>query len=150
LKIKIINKGAKIMIKNYRKTLWKLIEESKKGTNFNPVKQTKKLYDILNERYSIDDIEMLLQEFSSIINEYIGGKDFDKLHMSEGGIINGADDGFYVDFASWLVGQGKKLHDDYKKQGNKAILDYIEKNNITKEQYQYECIMYAFCHKVKE
>jgi nicotinate-nucleotide adenylyltransferase len=44
---------------------------------------------------------------------------------------------------------------EYRNTKNSKILlpevaCYIEKNNITKEQYQYECIMYAFFHEVVE
>lgn len=132
------------MIINYRGVLWVLIQESKKGTNFDPAKQEENLYILLNEKYSRDDIEMLLQEFTTIMNEYIGSKDFEKLHMSNGGVVNGADDTFYLDFASWLVGQGVILYNDYMERGNKAVLDYIKHNNITREQYEYECMMNAF------
>lgn len=132
------------MITNYRSMLWVLIEKSKKDTNFNPAKQEEKLYNLLNEKYSRDDIEMLLQEFTTIMNEYIGSKDFEKLHISNGGIVNGGDDTFYLDFASWLVGQGVILYQDYMNRGSKAVLEYIERNNISREQFEYECIMNAF------
>ena len=127
-----------------RKILWELIEESKKDTDFNSEKQEDKLYVLLNENYKRDDIEMLLQEFTCIMNEYIGSKDFESLHWSKGGIINGADDCFYLDFASWLVGQGKELYDDYFKRGAIAILTYVINNGITREQFEYECMMNAF------
>ena len=132
------------MITNYRGMLWVLIQESKKGTNFDPAKQEEKLYNLLNEKYSRDDIEMLLQEFTSIMNEYIGGKDFEKLHISNGGVVNGADDTFYLDFASWLVGQGMILYQDYMNRGSKAVLEYIKRHKISREQFEYECMMNAF------
>jgi len=132
------------MITNYRGMLWVLIQESKKDTNFDPAKQEEKLYNLLNEKYSRDDIEMLLQEFTSIMNEYIGGKDFEKLHISNGGVVNGADDTFYLDFASWLVGQGMILYQDYMNRGSKAVLEYIKRHKISREQFEYECMMNAF------
>ena len=132
------------MITNYRGMLWVLIEKSKKDTNFDSAKQEDKLYNLLNEKYSRDDIEMLLQEFTSIMNEYIGGKDFEKLHLSNGGIVNGGDDRFYLDFASWLVGQGMILYQDYMERGSKAVLEYIKRHKISREQFEYECMMNAF------
>ena len=132
------------MITNYRGMLWVLIQESKKDTNFDSAKQEDKLYNLLNEKYSRDDIEMLLQEFTSIMNEYIGGKDFEKLHLSNGGIVNGGDDRFYLDFASWLVGQGMILYQDYMESGSKAVLEYIKRHKISREQFEYECMMNAF------
>jgi hypothetical protein len=132
------------MITNYRGMLWVLIQESKKGTNFDPAKQEEKLYNLLNEKYSKDDIEMLLQEFATIMNEYIGSRDFEQLHKSNGGIVYGGYDTFYLDFASWLVGQGVILYQDYMEHGSKAVLEYIKHNNITREQFEYECMMNAF------
>ncbi|MBY6838730.1 DUF4240 domain-containing protein [Clostridium botulinum] len=132
------------MIKNYRETVWKIIDESKEGVKYNPEKQKEKLYCILNKRYTRDNIEMLLQEFSTIMNEYIGGKDFDLLHKSNGGIVNRGDDCFYIDFASWLVGQGRELYEDYLKRGITAILVYIANNEFEHKHYEYECMMNAF------
>jgi len=130
--------------KCFRKELWRVIEESKKGTNFNSQKQFDNLHTILKKNYSIDDIEMLLQEFNCVVNEYIGSKEFKELFKVNGGFIQESKDAVYLDFASWLVGQGIEIYDRFFKKGNEVVVDYIRDNKINSENYEYECLMYAF------
>lgn len=132
------------MIKNIREELWGIIKESRKDTQFNSALQEDKLHTILEERYSREDIDLLSSEFHKIQREYIKSKDYDLFHWSNGGIVSGGDDCFYSDFASWLVGQGKEVYEDYFKRGIVAVLVYIINNNISRKDFEHECLEYAF------
>jgi hypothetical protein len=132
------------MIKNIREELWNIIEESKKGIQFRTAWQEDELRTILEERYSRENIDLLSDEFHKIQKEYIDSKDYDLLHWSNGGIVSGGDDCFYSDFTSWLVGQGKEVYEDYFKRGILAVLVYIIDNKIEQDDFQHECLEYAF------
>ena len=76
--------------------------------------------------------------FSNIINIlkryfYNDNQKFDKLHISNGGIIDGGDDAFYSDFACWLIFRGYvqhtlvliKIYKNYQKLLIKKILYFF-------------------------
>ncbi|MNV39761.1 hypothetical protein D3C71_1313510 [compost metagenome] len=63
--------------------------------------------------------------------------------------MNTGDDGFYMDFASWVIAQGEELFDNINKEGSNTILSYINKYNISEGDYTFECMLYVF-EKVKE
>ena len=66
------------------------------------------------------------------------------LHFINGGICNGGDDSFYIDFGNWIVAQGKELCSNFIRNGYISIIDYIKSNNITEENYEFESFIYVF------
>ena len=57
------------------------------------------------------------------------------------GFVNSADDGFYIDFANWLVAQGEELYNSFKKNGYEVVINYIKQHNIKEKDYTFECMI---------
>lgn len=116
---------------------WDIIEESKRGTNFNSEIQYQNLFNLLK-----DKDEGFIRDFNNEWkSECLGDKyRFEALRS----ILGGHCDTFYILFGSWLFVQGKDLWDSYIKNGHKVVMDYIESNNISKSNYSYECMFYVF------
>ncbi|MGG1669969.1 DUF4240 domain-containing protein [Paenibacillus sp. NRS-1783] len=128
-----------------RNLLWKIIEESKENKEYlNSRKQYNNLVQILS-RYPKDTRKKLedqwFEELHIIREERI--KEFDKLHVQRGGIINEGDDGFYCDFAAWVMAQGEQLNKAFLKDGHQAVLDYISKHGVSKSDCVFESMTYA-------
>lgn len=124
---------------------WDIIEKSKEDTNFDSDEQFNNLFDLLKDKDEkfIKDFE---KEWNIEQRKYIGSEcdEFNKLHWSNDGIIDGGDDTFYMDFGSWLFAQGKELWESFTNKGHKAVIEYINQNNIQEEDYTYECMTYIF------
>lgn len=122
--------------------LWDIIEKSKFGTS-NCEEQYNKLVKLINELP--DSCVLKLRNiWDKISLGYTRDYEFEKLHISNGGVVDGGDDTFYMDFGSWLVVQGEELYKDFKNKGYKAVIDYIRVNNIDRNEYTFECMVYAF------
>ena len=126
------------------KSIWEIIEKSKSGKEYlSSDEQYLKLIDILST-YDKDDVRQMYIEWSNNTEIVIRNEEFDKLHASKGGIVYSGDDGFYMDFGSWVIAQGKELFDDFQLNGATAILDYILKYDVSNEDFMFECMSYAF------
>lgn len=126
------------------KMLWAVIKQSKANHAYLEAKtQYKNLVGILSG-YDVDTIIGLDDVWSERLRELKDYQEFEKLHVQDGGIVSTGDDGFYMDFASWVLAQGEELFESFKQQGNKAIIDYIKSHNIGDDDYTFECMSYAF------
>lgn len=128
-----------------KKLLWQIIEESKGNQEYlNSREQYNNLVQIVS-RYPKDTRKKLedqwFQELQVIREDRI--KEFDKLHIQRGGIINAGDDGFYCDFAAWVMAQGEQLYNAFLKNGHQAVLDYISKHGVSESDYLFESMTYA-------
>ena len=125
--------------------LWSVIQETKSGQEYlNPETQYENLKSILR-RLDKTVVQQLEEEWRKKVKVFTNdNNEFDKLHVSFGGIVNAGDDGFYMDFANWVIAQGEELFKRFQEEGHTAILDYIKKHNVTEEDYRYECMIYAF------
>jgi hypothetical protein len=123
--------------------LWKIVEQSKVDTNFDSKKQYSNLVSILSQ-LPLDKVKQIEDEWNSVCNKIINNQFYLKLHMQEGGIVEGGDDTFFVDFPNWIVAQGEKLFNNFKNTNHYAIINYIKKHKITDKDYTYECFVYAF------
>ncbi|OSA95778.1 UNVERIFIED_ORG: hypothetical protein B2H93_04975 [Clostridium botulinum] len=138
-------------MKELRKQLFKIIEKSKEGTNFDSEKQFSKL-QLMVRNLPKETVELLFDEWCEIRKEYrVEEKgEFERLHISNGGIVNGSDDRFYGNFGAWVIAQGEELLSNFKKYGCEAIIEYILSNEISEYNYTYECMEYAFTSYLME
>lgn len=126
------------------KLLWKIIKDSRGGKE---LIKSQEQYDNLErefEKYddaTVKGVNKAWREKKELYSS--SNHEFEGLHYSNGGIVNSGDDGFYMDFANWLMGQGEDLYYDFKKNGRSAVLNYIKKHNIPQEEYRFECFIYA-------
>lgn len=124
--------------------LWKVIKKSKNGKE---VLSSKVQYNNLKEildNYDKNTVEKVYEQWRSKTKELINDKEFELLHANNVGIVYSGDDGFYMDFANWVIAQGEKLFNQFKKEGHKAILDYINKQQISEQDFMFECFIYVF------
>ena len=126
------------------KTLWKIIKDSKDENKYTKSKkQYENLHNILSKLPQIE-VSKLRDEWADKSNEMTSNEEFNKLHYDDGGIITSGDDGFYMDFASWVIAQGEELYEDFMENGHSVVLNYIKENNIPKSDYMFECMEYVF------
>lgn len=126
------------------KLIWEIIEKSKDGKIYCPSEvQFSNLSRILST-YEVEVSQQLLDYFWDLKRIMINNDEFEKLHETNGGIIFGGDDAFYTDFASWIMVQGYDLYRGFLAKGHTAILKYIGDNDISENDYTYECMEYAF------
>lgn len=124
--------------------LWDVIKESKAGHDYLfSEKQYDNLYEILS-KLPKEQVKALRKEWSDKIDKMFANPEFDKLHMDFGGMIDGGDDTFYMDFGNWIIAQGEELYDKFMTIGHQTIYDYIEKHCIPVKEYTFECMAYAF------
>ncbi|MBD7970364.1 DUF4240 domain-containing protein [Paenibacillus gallinarum] len=125
------------------KLLWQIIEESKEGKEYClPDKQFLNLSRILMG-YDKDTILSLEKLWIEKLESF-KVPEFDLLHSSKGGIVNAGDDGFYLDFRSWLLGQGYDLYQNFIVRKHVAVLEYVAKNQVHKNDLRFESLWYAF------
>jgi len=126
------------------KTLWKIIKDSKDENKYTKSKkQYENLHNILS-KLPQKEVSKLRDEWADKSNEMTSNEEFNKLHYDDGGIITSGDDGFYMDFASWVIAQGEELYEDFMENGHSVVLNYIKENNIPKSDYMFECMEYVF------
>ena len=126
------------------KTLWQIIKDSKEENRYTKSrKQYENLHNILS-KLPQKEVSKLRDEWADKSNEITNNEEFEKLHRDNGGIISSGDDGFYMDFASWVMAQGEELYEEFMKNGHSVVLNYIKENNIPKSDYMFECMEYVF------
>lgn len=125
------------------KMVWDIIKESKGGKPYlSSEEQYKNLKELLS-KLDKENVEKVHAEWNEVTEELLGDE-FDKLDVEYGGMINVGLDGFYIDFADWVLAQGEELFLQFKKEGHQAIVDYINKHNVPESDYAFECMGYAF------
>lgn len=126
------------------KEFWELIEKSKDGDKYiDSLTQYNNLRKLIS-KIPLDKKKKMYEYFNHLRNILTDDINYDKLHVSEGGIVNSGDDGFYLDFACWIIAQGEQFYKDFFKKGYKTIINYIEENGITEEEYRFENFIYPF------
>ncbi|PGR83662.1 DUF4240 domain-containing protein [Bacillus cereus] len=126
------------------KTLWKVIAESKAGeVVLDSGTQYKNLKNVL-AKMDKKEVREAYDAWSKIRSEWYDSDEFNLLHAGNGGFVNGGDDGFYMDFASWLIAQGEELYNEFQKRGHQAVIEYVDKHQIGENDYRFECMVYAF------
>lgn len=124
--------------------LWRILEKSKQNCNFNSECQFQNLKYILSDM-GLEEVVALRYRWEQVRHVYREDEEeFDKLHLSNGGFLEGGDDTFYIDFPNWLVAQGEELYNNFREHGISAIFSYIITNNIKEKDYTYENMFYAF------
>lgn len=129
------------------KTIWDIIRESRTVEPYTIAStQYENLVRILSE-YDKETVKKFYSEWNEKARELLKNeKKFDKLHCDYGGIVDSGDDGFYMDFANWVIAQGEELFNAYKskRNGYKAILQYINELELSDTEYRFECMIYVF------
>jgi hypothetical protein len=126
------------------KALWDLVEKSRGGKVCrNATKQYMNLINLLVD-YQENEILQLKQEWEDVMYQIKGHSDFEKLHLSKGGVVSSGDSGFYYDFPHWVVGQGKEIVDAFLAQGKAPLEQYIVKNKIPNEDVTFESLWSSF------
>lgn len=126
------------------KTLWKVVAESKAGqVVLDSSTQYKNLKAVLS-KMDKKEVKEAYDAWSAIRSDWYDNKEFNLLHGNDGGFVHAGDDGFYMDFASWLIAQGEELYNEFQKRGHVAVIDYVDKHKIGRDDYLYECMVYAF------
>lgn len=120
-----------------------LIEQSRIGHEKDVRSQEKVLktlvYQLPKELYL--KVERVFRAIRAYLN---CSTEFQQLHWSRGGIVDSGDDGFYIDFMCWLIGQGEELLNQLETEGASAVLNYIRDHQIPESEYMWECLGYAF------
>lgn len=125
------------------KMVWRIIEESKGGKPYlNSEEQYKNFKELLS-RLDKETVTKVHAEWNELEDE-LRCDEFEQLDVEYGGMINVGLDGFYIDFANWVLVQGEELLVQFKKEGHQAIVDYIHKHNVPESDYAFECMGYAF------
>ena len=124
--------------------LWSLLNKSKDGKAY---LDSDSQYDNLKKLLSVYNF-LLVEDVHKVWiekrKELTDNQEFEKLHVQNGGIISSGDDGFYMDFAYWVLAQGEDLFKEFKDKGHTAIIDYINKHSVSESDYMFECMAYAF------
>lgn len=127
----------------YSSLLWNIIEMSKMGARLNNSRQYSNLIRILS-KYENHIIVGLMKSWREISHSYSSNNEFEKLYIINGGIVECRSDVFYTDFNEWLVAQGEELYYDFIDRGRIAVIEYIEKNRISSDDYTYENMGYVW------
>ena len=125
------------------KTLWEVIEESKAGKEFLDSRTQYANLEAILAKMDVENVKKINTEWREITGAWYDDVEFNKLHVSEGGFVNAGDDGFYMDFRNWLLVQGEELYNEMNERGHEAVIDYVNKHNITERDYRFECMVYA-------
>ncbi|MFV1457278.1 DUF4240 domain-containing protein [Bacillus mycoides] len=127
-----------------KKTMWEVIKESKAGNEvLDSGTQYRNLENIL-ATMDKENVQSVYNEWSEITRGWSDNLVFNLLHEGNGGFVGAGDDGFYMDFANWLVAQGEELYNAFQKEGTKAVEDYVNEHMIGEREYLFECMIYAF------
>lgn len=128
-------------------TIWDIIRASRTVEPYTIVStQYENLLQILSE-FDKETVKKFYSEWNEKTRELLKNeKKFDKLHIEYGGVVDGGDDTFYMDFANWVIAQGEELFNAYKskRNGYKAILNYINELELSEYEYTFECMVYVF------
>jgi len=109
--------------------LWDLIEKSK-NDKFDSKAQFKKIKELVLN-YNLEELEEMNTDMTDILCEDLHHEsDFDTLRKCNGGIIEGDDGLFYIDFTDWVIAQGKDFYEASMKD-SQFISRYIIENNLT-------------------
>lgn len=124
--------------------LWEIIKKTKETRGYlHPKMQYQYLLEQLT-KHEIITIRLLEESWRNELEEMVESEEFKKLHITNGGIIESSDDGFYMNFANWVIAQGEQLVNDFWEEGCSAVLNYIIRNGVTKEEYMFESMICVF------
>lgn len=121
---------------------WEYIENAKSVSNGNVKELSFQLEARFMDMESNDFMKEVFEPYGIIKDELLANIEFETLYESKDVIINDNDN--MDNFMNWFIMQGKELYYEYKKYGVKAIVNYIKSNNISKEDYTYDNIGFAF------
>ena len=124
--------------------IWELISYTREDAKTDIKDQYRNLYKVLIANCNADEVKALKNEWNTKRTLLIRFKDYEKLHINNGGVVNAYDDAFYIDFSNWIIAQGEDLYNKILNEGCTTVIDYINNNNITSDEYLYENIGYAF------
>ena len=133
-----------IKLTKEHKTLWEVVAESKAG---NVVLDSNTQYANLESILATMDkenVQSVYNEWNGITRGWSDNLVFNLLHESNGGFVGAGDDGFYMDFANWLVAQGEELYNDFTTRGTEAVVEYVNEHQLGSRDYLFECMVYAF------
>ena len=122
---------------------WNINEQAKREGEGSSFRQFKSLKAIL-EQHDDKTVEALGDIERNYRRAYQRNPEYDLLHWGRGGFVNAGDDGFYMDFGSWLVAQGKDLFDAFQKEGHKAVSRYVREGGFDEGDYRFESMCYAY------
>lgn len=125
------------------KLFWEINNKAKREGEGSSRLQLESLKAILG-RCSKDAVEALGDIERGYRRAYQDNPEYDLMHACRGGFVRTGDDGFYIDFGSWLVAQGKELFDAFQKEGRKAVERYIGENGFCEGDYCFESMCYAY------
>lgn len=129
--------------KNLDSLFWEINDEAKAEGKGNARLQFESLKATLS-KYDDAAVEALGEVERRYRSLYQSNPEYELLHLSHGGFVNSGDDGFYMDFGSWLVAQGKELFDAFQKEGHAAVERYVRKGGFGEEDYLFESMCYAY------
>lgn len=122
---------------------WSINEQAKREGEGSSFRQFKSLKAIL-EQYDDVTVEALGDIERSYRRAFQRNPEYDLLHARKGGFVRSGDDGFYMDFGSWLVAQGKDLFDDFQQEGHEAVVRYVCEGGFDEDDYRFESMCYAY------
>lgn len=124
--------------------LWGILSKSKDGNDYvSPIIQ---YLNLAQELKTVDTslLKKLETAYRSLVEDVKSFKGFESLHASRGGIVEGGDDAFYLDFPAWVVAQGQELYTYAKSDGAKMIESYVSHYGISTRDLTFENLMYPF------
>jgi len=122
---------------------WEIIDKSKSSAEHSARKQYDALLGLLL-KYDAETIDKLAEIHYKYEQGYCLNPEFELLHAQNGGFVDTGDDGFYMDFNSWLVAQGRELYDAFQSEGAEAVKRYVRQNDIGPWDYCFENMLYAY------
>jgi hypothetical protein len=131
------------------KLLWKVLYDSKGGKVYLPAREQYNNLSNILAGIDKETVRGLHGVWRQKLKEF-RVPEFDLLHASRGGVVDGGDDAFYADFANWLLAQGEDMFNNFKKNGHKLVLVYIRGNDIPQEDLTFENMGYAFSRDLEK
>lgn len=126
---------------------WQLNKQAKENSNGSAKEQYDNLVALLSG-LNIETVERLEEVELKYRTQYQNNPEYDLMHLSNGGFVQAGDDGFYMDFGSWLLSQGRELFDKFESEGHEAVELYIKQNHISPKDYLFESMCYAYAESI--
>lgn len=124
--------------------IWQLVKATREDYKISADEQYNRMFEYLIMNCNADEIRELSNQWNKKASLLVRLKDYEKLHIQNGGFVDGGDDAFYQDFADWIVAQGEELYNEILDRDCNVVKEYITKNDIGSNDYLYENIGYAF------